>query len=513
MKHYGTDKLISHLNAKGISCVYKDKKLFKKYDYYQVINAYKSLFIDRVEDIDEMINNIDNDFNNSKRENIDRYKKNFNIKVTNANDFKNKLLDKLFEKYGFEINKNMTLNDKINKIKSINYVHHVYKPNTKYSDFVRMYEFEHSLRSILLKYTLIIEENIKKNFICVLNDYGNEDTNVNSDFLVNIANYNTSDQNSYAIESLKKVIDLHGDNHYKPIIKKRKQNVIIPYWIIINEMTLGQTIKTIRNIKENIKNRVFQKCLNEFTKIQIDIYDTSKNSQQINNEKSSLQTFENILKHIGDFRNILAHNQPLYSFNVKNVDLSSFPFIEYELPIPGASAKNNPLGYQNRSNANFMAKFKEFYGQDSFNNRTSNVHIDLSWMIYAIKKIVTNLGYTDFGMEIVSIYRKYNMLQLPIKKHVTNIDKLEKLLDFINNTSCDEFDSHSIVKMIEEKSKYKSRLHSEYGTMKRTIRRIKNMANSINIANDKSKYLLFPNHKDYKLYTNIDNSFLLLILS
>lgn len=45
-----------------------------------------------------------------------------------------------------------------------------YKKITHISDFIRMVKFEHDLRSVLLKYCLMIEEVIKREFISYLND-------------------------------------------------------------------------------------------------------------------------------------------------------------------------------------------------------------------------------------------------------------------------------------------------------------------------------------------------------
>ena len=55
MKVFSTDQLKTHLNEKGIKLKRGDGPLFNKYDYYQVINGYKALFIDSVESIDDII--------------------------------------------------------------------------------------------------------------------------------------------------------------------------------------------------------------------------------------------------------------------------------------------------------------------------------------------------------------------------------------------------------------------------------------------------------------------------
>lgn len=73
METNSTSKLIKNLERKGITFGFGEKQLFKKYDYYQVVNAYKNLFVLDVENIDKIRDNIQNNID------IDRYKKYYGI--------------------------------------------------------------------------------------------------------------------------------------------------------------------------------------------------------------------------------------------------------------------------------------------------------------------------------------------------------------------------------------------------------------------------------------------------
>ena len=216
-----TSKLIKNLERKGIGFNRGEKQLFKKYDYYQVINAYKNLFVSDVENIDKIRQNILSNID------IARYKNCFGITSNiNGNDLFKEICKKIIKKYGLDYDKNMSFKTLVSEIKRIDYVHHIYEPNTKYNDFVRMYKFEHELRLLLLRYTLIIEENMKNIFVSTLND----SDEINANFLSDINNYNTADANSNnSLETLKLIIDKQGNKHSKPIQRKRKQNVTIPY--------------------------------------------------------------------------------------------------------------------------------------------------------------------------------------------------------------------------------------------------------------------------------------------
>ena len=99
-----TSKLIKNLERKGISFEFGEKQLFKKYNYYQVINAYKNLFVADVENIDKIRKNIQNNID------VDRYKKYYGINSNIGGDILFKeICKKIIKKYGLEYNKNMSI--------------------------------------------------------------------------------------------------------------------------------------------------------------------------------------------------------------------------------------------------------------------------------------------------------------------------------------------------------------------------------------------------------------------
>lgn len=493
-----TSKLIINLERKGISFNRGEKQLFKKYDYYQVINAYKNLFVSDVENIDKIRHNIMSNID------IARYKNCFGINSNIVgNDLFKEICRKIIKKYGLDYDKNMSFKTLVSEIKRIDYVHHIYEPNTKYSDFVRMYKFEHELRLLLLRYTLIIEENMKNIFVSTLND----NDEVNANFLSDINNYNTADANSNnSLETLKLIIDKQGNKHSKPIQRKRKQNVTIPYWILINELAMNQTYKAISNLKPNLERKIFQRCVNHFTKLNLDIYDKSKSIKSINKEQKLINGFKNILYYIGEFRNMLAHNQPIYCYNIKDCSLSGFPNINYNYP---SNAKNELTTVeQYRINADMMFKLQSFFGKDAFNSRNVQVNIDLSWIIYVIYKIISTIDLnTNFYNEIRNLYIKYNVVLTEYEYKMNNCHEYGNLLSELENLYNFDLDTKHLYSRIEENLSYKSILKSKETQLARIIKDIKKISNKMKVEKISSKYGLFPANQKYKEYTNIDISY------
>lgn len=504
MKSNSTSELIKNLRRKGILFSNGDKILFENNDYFQVVNAYKGLFIQNVENIDDIINNINNSTN------IDLYKTYFNIKSYNDNDdFENKVCNKIIEKYGLTCADTYSLQDKIKLIKKINYIHHIYKPTTFYKDFVRLYDFEHELRNLLLKYVLTIEENIKKIFIATLNNLPKDDRDAN--YLANINNYDTSRNNrNKSIESLKKVIDIYGNHHSKPIARKRDQDLIVPYWILINEMSMNQTLSTINNLNEHIKYKIMQKCLSSFTNCNnVDIFDKTKDSQTIEDERKLINAFSNVLKNIGYFRNLLAHNQPIFNYNVKDSDYSRFPNFTYELPKTDSRPDISIVDQQHRINASQMGKMKEFFGTDFFNSRSTNINIDLSWIIYVTKKIIDHIDQNNiFKEELNNVYMKYNICISYSDLVVENPNTVETLLEMIKNIDIEYLNTKLIIEKIENSGSYKLAMKRNFKEIKDKIKEIKKKSKEIKIDKKVSKYKPFLNSSEYTKYTNINANFL-----
>lgn len=228
MKSYSNIKLKKKLENKGIALDEKKKNKFDKYSYYQVINAYKNIFSTNIEDIDEIIDNI----NNNKE--IDRYKKIFGVSnsiMTNSQLIRTIKLQ-ICKKYGIQYKNSDTDEELLEKIKTIDYYNHIYSNKVMYSDFIRMYKFEHELRSVLLKYTLIIEESLKNVLVVYLNNIEAKDN-----YLTDINQYETSQGNiKNAVNSIKKIFDKQTNKNSNPIKRKINQNLSVPYWILINEL-------------------------------------------------------------------------------------------------------------------------------------------------------------------------------------------------------------------------------------------------------------------------------------
>ena len=498
MEKHSNNLLIKGLETKNIVFQSGEKTKFNSYSYYQVINAYKSLFVSGVETIDDIYNNITNG------NKISEYKSSFGI-TANADIFR-EVCKKICKKYGLAYSS--TTKDAMLKsnISRIDYVHHIYPLNTQYGDFLRMYKFEHELRNLLLKYTLIIEESIKNVFIKRLNNT----PDVKANFLSDINNYDTSKGNNDALDTLKLIFEKQKNKHSKPIQRKRNQDITIPYWILINELTMNETYNVIKNLKPEISMLIFQDCLNHFTNKKVDINDKTKPRSQIKSEKGMIKSFRTLIKYIGLFRNMLAHNQPIYSYNHKDTCLINYPIMSYEIPrIDIKKDPNTPeIVQQQKINSVTMHDLETFFGQDKYNANNSSHNINLSFIIYVIYKIISTIDKnSEFYEELIRLYKKYNIILDLNEKQISDVTSIENLMGEIEKLNMLELNYKETVDKIENDKPYKRDVKSFIKKYEETKRKINTLTNRIRIKEIKSKYNRFPAEIQYTNYTGIDKKY------
>ena len=498
MEKHSNNLLIKGLELKNINFKFGEKSKFNSYSYYQVINAYKALFALNIETIDDIYNNINNKIK------IDEYKTSFGI-TTNVDIFR-EICKKICKKYGLKYSSTMKDEALKKVISKFEYVHHIYPKDTQYGDFLRMYKFEHELRNLLLKYTLVIEENIKNIFIKYLNNC----PDIKPNFLSDINNYDTSKGNNNALDTLKLMFEKQKNNHSKPIQRKRAQDITIPYWILINELTMNETYKVITNLNPNISILIFQDCLNHFTKQKVNILDKTKTRNQRKKEKGLIISFRTLIKYIGLFRNMLAHNQPIYCYNHKDYSLINFPIMSYDLPyISNKQNKAQPeIIQQQKINSVTMHDLESFFGTDKFNANNSCCNINLSFIIYIIYKIISTIdNNTVFYDELINLYKKYNLILCLEDIEILNPENVNNLINNIEKINQIDINYKNLVDNIDNKLSYKSNLKKFVNEFNEYKKKIIKDANKIIIKKVTSKYEPFPNEKRYTEYTGINRNY------
>lgn len=500
METNSTNKLITITENKGIKFFRGDKALFRKYSYFQVVNAYKNLFAYDEDTIEEIKNNI---ANNVK---IDFYRKSFEIKDDiDDNGLYETICNRICKKYGLN---GSTLVEREEQIKTIKYHHHIYNPGTLYTDFVRMYKFEHELRMMLLKYTLIVEESIKNIFISYLNDI-----NAKPNYLINMDNYNTNSLKSKSFDTMKLIIDKYDNLKSKPIKRKRDQHLIVPYWIIINELAMNQTYYAIANLNPEDSYKIFLRCLNFFTKLDFSEENRGKSQKQIAFEKKMVNNFKTLLCYLGDFRNMLAHNQPIYCYNVLKYNINGKPKFEYELPVanPDYKDKNGNKVSVEKQQINIMGSLmnslREYFGSDNFNSNNST-KLDLSKIVYILYKMLKHIDLnTNFYHELIKIYSKYNIVLNNSKTEVENPKQIYELKDIIVELSKYDMETSQLIEKIDSGKAYKMNLKTKEKQLKEIVKKASTISKNINVNEIKSKYKHFPARKRYSEFTGIDSKF------
>lgn len=481
MNAKSVERLKKSLRYKGIELDKDKKKQFEEYNYFQVINAYKNIFYDDIERIDDIIKNI----NENKK--IKEYSKYYSVVFNDEESFIRKIQQNICNKYEIVYDTDSTIEEVSDKIRKIDYYNHIYSPKVRYSDFIRIYKFEHELRIFLLKYTLKIEETIKNIFTSYLNNIG-----ASGNFLTDINNYNKDSSNiTDTVNSIKKVFDKQANKKSRPIHRKLKQKVTIPYWIVINDLTLGETRAIINNLSHEHRNEIYKMCIKSFTILNDD-----------NLLKNHITTMNQCVKFVGNLRNVLAHNSPIYNYNVSNYSSQKKGNFKYTYPNNGSEAERSKIVMSIKKD------YADFWGSDKINSNTQRATYDLSMLIYVIYKMIKTLDKnTTFYPEFKYVYQKYNIVLRPGEVSVNNLPIYESMLnerEYIN--SLKEV-SDNIIAKYDDKKLLKKDLKELNVMVGNLSKKFNHYAASNTKSNECLKYNNFLFENRYTKYTGINHNY------
>lgn len=198
-----------------------------------------------------------------------------------------------------------------------------------------------------------------------------------------------------------------------------------------------------------------------------------KKENTLKKEESQINTFKTILWYLGEFRNMLAHNQPIYCYNIDSFDLREKYPLEYELPKINISKKYEDgslipkYKQQIKLNAKLMQNLSDYFGEDNF-NKNNYTNLNLSKIVYIIYKILKNIDKnTKFYEELKSIFIKYNVILNEKKNIIENMDACIDLLKEINILEEFDLENKHIIDRIENKQSYKKILNSKEKQLKK----------------------------------------------
>lgn len=182
-----------------------------------------------------------------------------------------------------------------------------FQVGVRFEDVYGMYCFDRNLRSILLKYILICEQTIKSSLSYHFCQIYGEDQKA----YLNPINYLQSENHSRIIKKLiqKMSAQLNENSSYYYIRHYVKRYQSVPFWVLVNTLTLGQVSK-------------MYSCQKSRVKIQI-----CKDFGEIRENE-----LERMLSIMTKFRNVCAHNDRL--FNFKTQDALPDLLIHQMLQIP-----------------------------------------------------------------------------------------------------------------------------------------------------------------------------------
>lgn len=189
-------------------------------------------------------------------------------------------------------------------------------------DIKFLHSFDKSLRNLIYKYAMVFESRFKSLVSYVFSKYHGEDHNK---YLVR----ECFDKDVNKNKDIQKLIEIcngiinesQNPNSYKfkkYILHYVKKHNHVPLWVLIRAMTLGATVKFYVNMR-----------LKEKTEI-ANIFGVSPSN------------LSNMAKMLADFRNTVAHDEPIFSKEVSGNNLS-YSLKVYDFLKIQKNQKGNPV--------------------------------------------------------------------------------------------------------------------------------------------------------------------------
>ena len=276
---------------------------------------------------------------------------------------------------------------------------------------------------------------------------------------------------------------------------------------------MNQTYYTIANLNKEDSYKIFLRCLNFFTNLNIKEENKGKSKKQIQREIKLVNNFKTLLCYLGEFRNLLAHNQPIYCYNILEYNPKGNNKFKYELPKTSHNIKDKngniiPVEKQQINlMGSLMNSLQEYFGKDAINLNNST-KLNLSKIIYILYKILKHIdSNTNFYEELTTIYSKYNIVLSNSKFEIEQAKNILVLNKEIEELAKYNMETLNIIESINSQKPYKKKLKNKDRELKELIKKIKNTSRTIKVNEINPKYKYFPAQKTYSEFTGIDLNF------
>ncbi len=154
-----------------------------------------------------------------------------------------------------------------------------------------------------------------------------------------------------------------------------------------------------------------------------------------------------------------------------------------------------------------MNSLKDYFGSDKFNSNNST-KLDLSKIIYILYKMLHHIDKnTNFYLELVGIYSKYNIVLSQSIIEVENAKQIDELKSVIAELSTYDMETANFREKIESGKAYKMDLKTKEKQLNQIIKQINSILRTIKVNEIRSKYKHFPVSKRYTEFTGINKNF------
>lgn len=170
-----------------------------------------------------------------------------------------------------------------------------------FEEIFALYKLDRRLRNTLLEYLLVFETHLKSRIAYFFSEKYKEPHSY-----LYFQNYTSnSDKTKSVVKTVAVLSNIMTKKNIEPMDHYIRNHKGVPFWILMNYLTVGNVSHLYEILDEEIKVKVASNYSEKFNRQ----YEMQVNIQSVD--------VESVLKQVNFFRNVCAHEERLYDFKLK----------------------------------------------------------------------------------------------------------------------------------------------------------------------------------------------------
>ncbi|MDY3696927.1 Abi family protein [Staphylococcus hyicus] len=200
-----------------------------------------------------------------------------------------------------------------------------YITGTSFKEVFSLYKLDRRLRNTIIEYLLVFETHLKSRIAYYFSEKYSEPHSY-----LYFQNYSDNEDSETVLKTVATLSSIMTKTNKQPIKHYISHHDGVPFWVLMNYLTIGNVSYLFQILDEDIKNNISKSYSDKFKR---------EYGHQVNIQSKDI---EGIVKQVNFFRNVCAHEERLYDFKI-NKQINSKNLTHNYNSISNKHINNNNL--------------------------------------------------------------------------------------------------------------------------------------------------------------------------